>query len=488
MICISVTPESRKLARVDLLNASRHGDLIELCLDHLVKEPDVGEILHGFSHPVIVSCRRPQEGGCYTGSDDNRAALLRQAVIAGPAYVELDRETAATIPRFGKTRRVISFTSLDEPFDDVERLLADAESVDPDVIKLTGTTRNLDDAWPMLAAVSQQKRQRPVVGMGRGPAGLTFSLLGQKYGSPWIYAALEKGMEAHPEQPTVWDLNELYDADHIDRQTQFIGVIDSGPLRNQTIQTLNAGFRHLGRNARCLPLVAGGLDNLSRRLSKLRINALVIGADSAVRMLPFADETEPAVRESGSVDLLVKQHNRWHGYNALTRSARKLLEQALGCTGDRSLENRRVLILGAGPIARSLIHTISRRGGILSVTAPDDGRARKLAETQGIRCVPFTNLYDTLTDVLVSTDPSIRLGTGRTNLNPAYLQANTTVLDVCECPGETELIHEARSRGCRIIEPATLFADRISTLFKALTGTLLPTDVIQAIPTTEAPP
>lgn len=204
-------------------------------------------------------------------------------------------------------------------------------------------------------------------------------------------------------------------------------------------------------------------------------------------MLPFADEAEPAVSESGYVDLLVKQQDRWHGYNVLGRSARKLLEQTLRCTGDQSLENHRVMVLGAGPLARSLICGISRRGGILSVAAPDDSHARKVAETQDIRCVPFTNLYDTLTDVLIRADPTIRLGTGRTNLNPSYLQAHMTVLDVCESPGETELIHEARSRGCRIVEPTDLFADHISTLFKALTGTLLPMEVIQDIPTTETP-
>jgi len=79
------------------------------------------------------------------------------------------------------------------------------------------------------------------------------------------------------------------------------------------------------------------------------------------------------------------------------------------------------------------------------------------------------------------------LGQGRTTLNPSYLQANMTVLDVCESPGETELIHEARNRGCRIIEPTALFADRMSTVFKALTGTPLPREVIQNISPIEAP-
>ena len=89
MICISVAPQSRTLAKVDLLNASRQGDMVELCLDHLIKDPDVGDLLCGIDKPVIVSCRRLADGGAYEGEEEHRVALLRQAIVAGPAYVEL---------------------------------------------------------------------------------------------------------------------------------------------------------------------------------------------------------------------------------------------------------------------------------------------------------------------------------------------------------------------------------------------------------------
>ena len=119
MICISVTPTSRTLAPADLLNASRHGDLIELCLDHFLKEPDVADLIRMVDKPVLVSCRRPIDGGHWTGSEDQRLHLLRQAIVAGPEYIELDLEIADQIPRFGATRRVISCTSLNRPLEHV---------------------------------------------------------------------------------------------------------------------------------------------------------------------------------------------------------------------------------------------------------------------------------------------------------------------------------------------------------------------------------
>ena len=63
MICISITQESRRLALADMLNASRQCDLLEVRLDRFGKAPDLGELLAAKPKPVIMSCRRQQDGG-----------------------------------------------------------------------------------------------------------------------------------------------------------------------------------------------------------------------------------------------------------------------------------------------------------------------------------------------------------------------------------------------------------------------------------------
>ena len=191
MICISVTPKSRKFAKVDLLNAARQCDLVELCLDHLIKEPDISDLLSAIDKPVLISCRRQSDGGHWEGSEDDRLKLLRQAIVSGPAYVELEHDVADKIRRFGDTQRVISYTSLDVPIVDVEQIYDEARSRDADVVKFSFPTRTLEATWPLLKAVTQ-RREPPIVGMGLGRAGQMFSLLGRKFHSPWIYAALGK--------------------------------------------------------------------------------------------------------------------------------------------------------------------------------------------------------------------------------------------------------------------------------------------------------
>ncbi len=475
MICISVTPTSRQLAKVDIFNAAANADLVEVCVDHLAKEPDFPELLEGRKKPILISCRRKHEGGHWEGTEEQRLALLRQAIVAGPEYIELELDVAKSIPRFGKTKRVISHTRMDKALGNVEDVIEEAKKVHADVVKFTWPTPTLDAAWPLLATVSK-KRDIPVVGQGMGRAGVTFSLLGRKHGSPWMYAALEKGMEAFEGQSTVWDLDEIYGWKEIDSATRFIGVVGLDQYGTATTQALNAGFRKLGLNMRCLPLSIGGFDRLGQMLDILKINALLVSPRFSDFTFGFAATADEAAKESRFCDILVKQDAGWTAYNTTWRAALKAIEDKLGRKSpeERPLDRRNVLVVGGTPLASSIAWGIQRRKGVLSVTAPDDKAAQQIAAKYGCRHVLFANLYDTLSDLVVIADPAIVAGHKKTELNATYLRPHMAVCDVSHLPEETEFLREGRSRGCNVVEPAAIFGDQLGSLFKSLTGRDLP--------------
>lgn len=480
MICITVTPESRTLGKVDILNAAAKGDIIEVCLDRLIKEPDIKELLEVTDKPIIVSCRRKKDGGHWDGTEEERLMLLRQAIVAGPAYVELDLDIAKEIPRFGKTQRVISFTRLDAPETDVDVVFDEAAEAQADVVKFTWPTPTLDDAWPLLRAISQ-KKSAPVVGIGLGRGELTFSLLGLKYGTPWIYAALERGMEAFDGQATVFELEETYHLRAINRQTAFIGVVGFGEAQSITTRVLNQAFQTLGTNARCLPLVPGNVNSLPKMLDSLRIKALIVNGGFGKALLPLAEKIDAADRASGAVDLLLKRDDGWHGHNTLSRAAVRALETELAATatGGSPLEQRSLLVLGNGAVAQSMAAAIVRRKGLVSVCGPDDRETLETARRLGCRCIPFQNLYDTLADVAVIADPLLRVGMTHGCINASVLRPHMTVLDVSDPPSEHELTEEARLRGCQVIAPRAVYLDQIRTQFKAITGQDLPESAAQ---------
>src|SRR5581483_5766465 len=151
--------------------------------------------------PVIMSCRRPQDGGQWDGSENDRLTVLRQCIISKADYVEIELDVADQVRKFPPAKRVISYTNLEETPSNIAEIYAQAQTKSPDVIKLTTLARTPEEAWPLLQILARPAL--PTVVVGLGPASVMLSLLGKKIGAPWAYAALEKGMEAYEGQPTV---------------------------------------------------------------------------------------------------------------------------------------------------------------------------------------------------------------------------------------------------------------------------------------------
>lgn len=484
MICLTVTPTSRQLAKVDLLNAAAHADMIELCLDQLAKEPDVGEMIDGIDKPIIVSCRGAKDGGHYRHDEEKRLALLRTAIVAGPAYVELDPETAKQIPPFGQTKRIISYTSPDKPLGNVdklyEKLVTDCKA---DVVKLSWKTDYLEEAWSLLAAVSK-KREKPVVGVGIGVASRMLQILGMRYGAPWVYAALEPEMAVHENDATLFELNEVYDASSITPSTKFIGLVGQPQdVESKTVRVFNAGFSAHGIGHRCLPIQLRRTDRSREMFEKLKLNALVVHPESGVKAMGVAEKHEEAARKGQCADLVFKQKDGWTAYNVLWRVAMKAIEETLpeSSSGSKKLEKRNVLVVGAGGLAQSMGFAVNKRGGALSVAAPDDDEAKQLTQMFGGRHVPFGSLYDTLADIVIFADPDLQTGHKRDQVNPGFLRPSMTVVDVCRMPDETEILREARERGCRVVEPAEVFRQLTASQFKSITGKPLPDEAFDVL-------
>lgn len=482
MICISVSPKSRQLARVDILNAARQADLVELCLDHLLKDPDVADMLEGASKPIIVSCRRKQEGGGWEGTEEERQAVLRQAIVAGPEWIELELDIASKIPRFGKTKRLISITALDHPLGNVEELYEKALAAKADAVKFTAPTLSLETAWPLLAAVSK-KRDVPVVPFGLSRAGITLSLLGCKYGSPWSYAALEKGMEVFPGQATAQEMDEIYRWREIDSQTRFVAVCGFSHDQTTVLRILNAAFAHESLPLRCLPFLLDNLDNFEKLFDILKISAVFPDSRLGGKILAVAKPGDDSVKASQFADLILHKKEGWQGYNCLWRGTLTSLELSLRKSPDEEhpLDRRNVLVIGATPTARTLIYGVKRRQGLVSITAGDDERAQLIAQMFDIRYIPVANIYDTLCDVAIIADENLEKGRLKQKLNPSFLRPHMTVLDVTSLSHESELLREARERGCKVVGIREILLDQLRVQFKALSGRELPQTVFDSV-------
>jgi 3-dehydroquinate dehydratase/shikimate dehydrogenase len=476
MICITVTPESRTLAPADLLNASRHCDLIELCLDHFINEPNVGELIRVVDVPILVSCRSEKDGGSWKGTEAERIQLLREAIVSGPAYVELDLETAKSVPRFGSTKRVISHTSLNRPLSKIDEIFEQCLKAKADVVKFTWLTEDLDAAWPLLAAVTQS-REVPIVGIGIGRSGLTFSLLGRKYGSPWIYAALERGMEAFPKQPTVWDLKEDYRWDEIGPKTRFLGVVGQGDSENIACRVLNSAFQALDKPIRCLPLLPGDMNKFPKMLEKMKINGMIVDPAYDGNLSGLVQTKDEFSEASGRIDVVMEAAGGWKGVCTTFQAIDKAGQSV---TGAEDWASRGIVtVIGHSPMARGVAKYFSSKGAAVSLSGMSDNSASSMAKAAGVRHVPWNAVHDVRSDTVVIADFGAPCGLSKGQINPGIIRERMNVVDLSVGLIGSDFAEEAAARGAKYIDPALVFSEQLNLQFRQLTGMDLPENSIQ---------
>src|SRR6185312_2876174 len=150
--CAVIARTRHKMMQMEIQEACKQGArLIELRLDYLSKTPDFKRLLANKPCPMIATLRRPEDGGRWAHTEEERQVLLRHAIVAGFDYVDLETDIAEKIPRFGKVKRIISYHNLRELPDDLEGIYQEMCKQDPDVVKIAVTAQQTSDNLRVLA-------------------------------------------------------------------------------------------------------------------------------------------------------------------------------------------------------------------------------------------------------------------------------------------------------------------------------------------------
>jgi 3-dehydroquinate dehydratase/shikimate dehydrogenase len=490
MICISILQESRRLALADMLNAGPQADLLEIRLDHFVKAPEIGEIVANKPKPLLMSCRRPQDGGYWQGSEEDRLSLLRQCIISKADYVEIELDVADQIRKFPPSRRVISYTHLTETPRDIAEIYAEAQQKSADVIKITTMARSPEEAWPLVTLLAKQAVPTVVVGLGK--PGVMFTMLSKKLDAPWIHVALEKGMENYPGQPTVRELQEIYHWVAVDRSTRFIGVTGFSETDTLTVALLNAAFAHLRLAVRCLPLPMGGVGPFRKVMEAVKLSSVVVDAAHREQVLEAVTQPEEAVQEARAADVVVKQGEQWLGYNTLWRAAIAELEAVMKSRGqsEKPLQGRIVLIVGTNAVARSVAYGVKRRGGNPIIASRDAQAAQRTAQLFQCRHVQFEAMYTTMHDVLVvcSNEQEKPKAGAESAIHPGYLRPGMTVMDLTNMQQKSAFLRDAESRGCAVVSPRQVLLGQVDLESRLIAGKEVRREVLQEALTKSAGP
>ena len=140
-----------------------------------------------------------------------------------------------------------------------------------------------------------------------------------------------------------------------------------------------------------------------------------------------------------------------------------------------TLEQARILVLGAGGAARAAVFGLRERGAEVYILNRSIGPAQKLARRARARSIKRADLKKLAFDVIINATPVGMGNTRESPLNENEIQTRY-VFDMIYDPPETRLMKLARARGAEVIPGIEMFVHQAARQFEIWTGKPAPWD------------
>ncbi len=485
MICVSIGRTRHKMMMMEHRSLSEKGaELVELRLDWIARTPDVTKLIKDRPTPVVITCRRPEDKGRWKGSEEQRQALLRTAIVSEVEYVDIEDDIADKIPRYGKTKRIISHHNFDETPDNLEEIHESLCKKDPDIVKLVTMANSPGDSIRMLKLVASAKV--PTVGFCMGEYGVISRILCGKYGSPFTYATFSREREMAPGQLAFSEMTQIYRYDQIGPETPVYGVIGDPIAHSLSPLIHNIAFRHDKLDGVYLPfrVPKDRLEETLKEFEFLNVQGYSVTIPHKEGALKLAGDADEASKTMGVANTLFKDdQNVWQArntdYDAALDSIRLGLDPE-GKASDDPIDGKQVLLLGAGGVSRAIGAGIINAGGALTVTNRSRVRGEKLAQDLGCAHTTWENRGSGHFDILVNgTSVGMHPNVNETPFAQNFLLDDMLVFDTVYNPENTLLLKQARERGCKTVSGIEMFVRQAAAQYKLFTGKEAPLDVMR---------
>jgi 3-dehydroquinate dehydratase / shikimate dehydrogenase len=459
-------------------------NLVELRLDFLVTPPNLKRLLAERPCPVILTCRREKEGGRWAKSEEDRLMLLRQAIASGVEYVDLEEDIAASIPRFGKTKRIISYHNFQETPEDLNHLHARLTGLNADVVKIVTMAHSPHDNLRLMRLMRSSRV--PTVAFCMGEFGQVSRILAGKFGSPFTYSTFHAERTMAPGQLSYQQMKETYRYEKINRDTEVYGVIGDPISHTLSPHIHNAAFDALGLNKAYVPVRVRpeDLTQFMHDCRELGIRGLSVTIPHKEEILHHKTKCDVGTEEIGAANTLVWSGDDRIAYNTDYRAAMSSLDDVFGGTeGEPSgLKGKEALILGAGGAARAIVVGLARREAHVTIASRTPERADGLAQFCKGRSIAWGLRHTIKCDLIINCTPvGMHPNLDDTPYEPKYLRPEMVVFDTVYNPEQTLLLKSAREVGCQVVTGVDMFIGQAALQFKLFAGQDAPTGLMRQV-------
>jgi len=549
-ICVPLMVEDHSETLRDATLAAEHGaDMVELRVDVFFEDRSDDEsgtveqlqdridrildLVEVSPLPCIVTCRPHWEGGEYHGDDDERVALFEALGTSDtpPAYIDVELATytrsknirqkinlAVNHPkqvRAVTTRLILSSHDFEgRPSDLTRKIIAMQDEPACSVVKIAYRARSIRDNLELFEILAD--RQKPTIALCMGEFGLMSRILAPKFGGFLTFASLRDESTTAPGQITIDELLNLYRFRSITTATKVYGIIGWPVTQSMSPMVHNAGFEQIGWDGVYVPMpVEGSYESFKATVLAITDESQKLNFEGASITVPHKEhlvQLIPDVHERnhtelpGAANTIAYELEEWvdeddvfNRYiwgpqiaNTDTIAIMRLLLEYLG-----TLSGHRIMIFGAGGVARAVIAETDQRNNTTYIVNRDHQRALDLAAEMTKDDKPFSqsrayaiessdinkhncDLYINCTPVGMTDGPDPD-GLSIPIPDMDQLAPETVFFDTVYNPIETPMLKAAKERGYRTIDGVQMFVKQAEAQFEIWTGTSAPDGLFDSL-------
>lgn len=480
-VCVAVTGSDAAEMGEKAEALARDNPFLEFRLDYLKRPalalPRIRRILEIYPGTVLIAtCRRAANGGKFRGSLASQLDVLLKAADAGCQLADLEYQSAAKC-RPQQLQKLRSHAALVLSFHDfrgtkkLDETLEKMLTIPADFYKIVGTATTLSDNVTMMKFLGRESDKHSLVGLCMGELGIISRVLGVRAGSAFTFASVTPGEETAPGQATARELRDVYRIDQVDPATRVYGVVGDPVAHSLSPAIMNAAFRRENVNAVYLALHTKALKDLLTCVRDIPLHGLSITMPYKESIIQHLDNADSHTERTGACNTVVRaQDGKLYGFNTDVAGVVRPLERRLN-----TLENARILVLGAGGAARAAVFGLKERGCEVYILNRSLAAAQKLARQARARVMKRADLKKLAFDVIINATPIGMNNSRDTPLSDKEINARY-VFDMVYDPPETRFMKLARERGAQIIPGIEMFVHQAARQFEIWTGKPAPWD------------
>jgi len=476
LITASIMPSSQKEATTLLEKALEKGELAEIRID-LIKDLDLSEINNKFDKKrIIVTNRKKDEGGLFEGSESERISPLIDALKIGFGFIDIESSSIDSLHNLiskrreynSKTNIIISYHNFEETPQNLKEILLQMENQGHDIVKIVAYAKDISDNLRIKDLVSSRSSQnKKIISFLMGEKGEISRILCNSWGSYTSYAPLRGVGKTALGQIPIEDLNDVYRSGSINNTFDIYGLIGNPVKESIGYYVHNKLFSYYNMDAVYLNFL---VDDLDRFMSSFKgqFKGLCVTMPFKERIVPFLNKIDTMAQKIGAINTIKKNNEGLFGTNTDWIGAVYSIEKLT------SINNKKVLILGAGGAGKAIAFGIANRQGEVIISNRDEKKALELSKNLGAETVLWEDRNDVEFDILVNaTKIGMTPEENNCPMEDSFFTkdlSGITVFDAVYSPLETRLLTRSREQGAKIANGLDMYIGQAMAQFELWTG------------------